>query len=76
MAHAVDAGGVFAALDVDDQQDDAEQQANASDDDVRETEERILSAEQGRRRQDDLLGAVELAHGVGIVNLQRVISLR
>lgn len=50
---------------MDHQQDHPEQQANAADDDVGKAEEGIFAPQQRRRRQDDLLGAVELGHGVG-----------
>lgn len=55
---------LFATLDVNHQQDDAQQQTDAADDDVGEAEERILATQQRGRREDDLLGAIEFANRI------------
>lgn len=56
---------LFATLDMDHQQDNSQQKAHAAHDDVGKSQEGILPAQQRSRRQNDLLGSVELADRVG-----------
>ena len=53
---------LFSALDVDEQEHDAHEEADGADGDVRDAEERVPAAEQRRRGDDHTFGAAELLH--------------
>lgn len=56
--------GILAALDVDEEQHDAQHETDAAHHNVGDAQERILAAQQRRRRQNHLLRALELSDGV------------
>ena len=49
---------------MDDEEDDAEEDADATDDEIRNAKERILTAQPGGRRQDEPLRPVKHRHRV------------
>ena len=53
---------LFSELDVDEEKDDAHEEADGADGDVGDAEEGVPPAEQRRRGDDHTLGAAELLH--------------
>ena len=54
----------LADLAMDDEEDDAEEDADATDDEIRDAEERVLTAQPGGGRQDEPLRSVKHRHRV------------
>lgn len=62
--HIHHVAGILSALDVDKEQHYAQHQAHAAHDNVGDAQERILTAQQRRRREDHLFGALKVRDGV------------
>lgn len=65
----------LAKLDVDDEEDDAQQEADAAHGDVGNTQEVVLAAQETRGGEDHALAAAKGVHRVIVLHLQRVHTL-
>ena len=63
---------LFSELDVDEEKDDAHEEADGADGDVGDAEEGVPPAEQRRRGDDHALGTAELLHSKSLENLMSV----
>jgi len=68
--------GLFSELDVDEEKDDAHEEADGADGDVGDAEEGVPPAEQRRRGDDHTLGAAELLHSKSVLDVQGIFSCR
>ncbi len=64
LTHIKGSHSPFSDLEVDDEENDAQENTHGPDDEVGDAEERVLAAEPRRRRQDEALGPVKHRHRV------------